>query len=70
MFASNAWGMSLCLFTEADLRAGRVTYEVMPRCCFLPCRCCATDAAAAAAMLCLLCCGTDAVMLSVRDTRV
>ena len=28
VFASNAWGMSLCLFTEADLRAGRVTHEV------------------------------------------
>lgn len=28
VYASNAWGMSLCLFTEADLRAGRVTHEV------------------------------------------
>jgi hypothetical protein len=28
VFASNTWGMSLCLFTEADLRAGRVTLEV------------------------------------------
>ena len=28
VFASNAWGVSLCLFTEADLRAGRVTHEV------------------------------------------
>lgn len=28
MFASNAWGMSLCLFTEEDLKAGRVTHEV------------------------------------------
>lgn len=28
VFASNAWGMSLCLFTEEDLKAGRVTHEV------------------------------------------
>ena len=28
VFASNSWGVSLCLFTEADLRAGRVTLEV------------------------------------------
>lgn len=28
LFASNAWGVTLCLFSEADLRAGRVTLEV------------------------------------------
>ena len=28
LFSSNAWAVSLCLFTEADLVAGRVTHEV------------------------------------------
>ena len=28
VFASNAWGVSLCLFTEGDLAGGRVTHEV------------------------------------------
>jgi len=28
VFASNAWGLNLCLFTEGDLRAGRVTHEI------------------------------------------
>lgn len=29
VFASNAWDLSLCLFTEGDLRAGRVTHEIV-----------------------------------------
>ena len=28
VFASNAWGVSLCLFTEGDLAGGRVTHEL------------------------------------------
>ena len=28
VFASNAWGVSLCLFTEGDLSGGRVTHEL------------------------------------------
>ena len=28
LFSANAGSVSLCLFTEADLRAGRVTHEV------------------------------------------
>jgi isoamylase len=28
LFSSNAWAVSLCLFTEGDLAAGRVTLEV------------------------------------------
>lgn len=28
LFSSNAWAVSLCLFSEADLREGRITHEV------------------------------------------
>ena len=28
MFSSSAWGVSLCLFSEGDLRAGRTTHEL------------------------------------------
>lgn len=28
LFSANAWGVTLCLFTEVDLVAGRITYEV------------------------------------------